>query len=163
PLPPDLVADVADAMGQLEEDRRQLEDFVALAKAVSQFERRYRLYAGTRSRREAGPVRGGPTGHHNASPARNEAQALLAAAERGGGSARAAQEEAGRALKRAQERLDPWRADPANRDANRLEIAERDAEARRRAFEAATQDVEKMQQRLRRDEDETRRLAERFA
>ena len=40
-------------MGQLEEDRRQLEEYQTLAKAVAQFERRYRVYAGTRSRREA--------------------------------------------------------------------------------------------------------------
>ena len=163
PLSPDLVGDVADAMGQLEEDRRQLEEYQALAKAVTQFERRYRLYAGTRSRREAGLLRAAQTEHDNASRARNEAQSLLEAAERAESSAKAAYEEAELALKRVQARLDTLRADPANRDANRLEIAERDAQARRRAFEEATQDVEKAQQRLLRDADETRRLAERFA
>src|SRR5215813_4466494 len=66
PLSPDLVGDVADAMGQLEEDRRQLEEYLALAKAVTQFERRYRLYAGTRSRREAGLLRAAQTEHDNA-------------------------------------------------------------------------------------------------
>jgi hypothetical protein len=47
PLAPELLTDVADAMSQLEEDRRQLDEYQALAKAVQRFERRYRVYAGT--------------------------------------------------------------------------------------------------------------------
>jgi hypothetical protein len=68
PLPSDLVSDVADAMGQLEEDRRQLEEYQTLAKAVAQFERRYRLYAGTRSRREAALLRAAQTEHEQRQP-----------------------------------------------------------------------------------------------
>jgi uncharacterized protein (TIGR02680 family) len=163
PLSPDLVSDVADAMGQLEEDRRQLEEYQALARAVTQFERRYRLYAGTRSRREAGLLRNAQTEHDNASRARNEAQTLLEAAEQAEASARAACEETELALRRAQARLETLRADPTNQDANRLENCERDAQARRRALEEATRAVEKAEQRLRRDAGESRRLAQRIA
>jgi uncharacterized protein (TIGR02680 family) len=163
PLSPELVSDVADAMGQLEEDRRQLEDYQALAKAVTQFERRYRLYAGTRSRREAALLRAAQTEHDNASRARNEAQSQLEAALAAEASAKAAYEEAELALRRAQARLETLRADPTNRDANRLENAESDAQARRRAFEEATHALAKAEQRLRGHEVETRRLAQRVA
>jgi uncharacterized protein (TIGR02680 family) len=163
PLSPDLVSDVADAMGQLEEDRRQLEEYQTLAKAVAQFERRYRLYAGTRSRREAALLRAAQTEHDNASRARNEAQALLEAAELAETSAKTAYQETELALRRAQARLETLRADPTNQDANRLENCERDAQARRRALEEATRAVEKAEQRLRRDADESRRLAKRVA
>jgi uncharacterized protein (TIGR02680 family) len=161
PLSADLVSDVADAMGQLEEDRRQLEEYRTLARAVTQFERRYRLYAGTRSRREAALLRAAQTEHDNASRARNEAQALLEAAERAETDAKTAYEQTELALKRAQARLETLRADPTNRDANRLENAERDAQARRRASEEGARAVEKAELRLRRDGEDTRRLAQR--
>ena len=38
PLAPELLGDVAEALGQLEEDRRQLEEYQALAKAVERFD-----------------------------------------------------------------------------------------------------------------------------
>jgi uncharacterized protein (TIGR02680 family) len=163
PLPPDLVSDVADAMGQLEEDRRQLEEYQTLAKAVAQFERRYRLYAGIRSRREAALLRAAQTEHDNASRARNEAQTALEAAEQAEASAKAACEEAELTLKRAQARLETLRADPTNRDANRLENAERDAQARRRDLDEAKRAVEKAEMRLRRDAQEAHRLSQRVA
>ena len=50
PLPSELLGDVAEALGQLEEDRRQLEEYQALARAIGRFEQRYRVYAGTQSR-----------------------------------------------------------------------------------------------------------------
>jgi hypothetical protein len=46
PLAQELLADVADAMNQLEEDRRQLEHFQQLHAAVLHFDARYRAYAG---------------------------------------------------------------------------------------------------------------------
>ena len=163
PLAPELVADVAEAMGQLEEDRRQLEEYQTLAKAVGRFERRYRIYAGTRSRREAGTLRNAQTEFDNASRARNEAQALFKAAEAAEDGARAAREEAELALKRAQARLETLRADPTNRDANRLQNGMRDAEARRRALKEAKVEVEKAEGRARRDAEVSRHLAERAA
>ncbi len=53
PLAAELLGDVAEALGQLEEDRRQLDEFQALARAVERFEQRYRTYAGTQGRRQA--------------------------------------------------------------------------------------------------------------
>src|SRR5260370_8366982 len=43
PLAPELLGDVAQALGQLEEDRRQLADYPALAKAVLPFAHPYHL------------------------------------------------------------------------------------------------------------------------
>jgi uncharacterized protein (TIGR02680 family) len=163
PLAPELVQDVADAMGRLEEDRRQLEEYQTLARAVGQFERRYRVYAGTRSRREAGALRTAQTEFDNASRKRNETQARLEEAQAAEASATAAREEAELALKRAQARLETLQADPTNRDANRLESSARDAEARRRALEEAKCALEKAAARSRRDAEESKRLAQHAA
>lgn len=161
PLPQDLISVVADALSQLDEDRRQLEEYQALARAVGAFERRYRIYAGTRSRREAASLRAAQTEFDNASRARNEAQALLKAAEAEEADAKAAVEEAELALARARARLDTLHADPINQDANRLEESAREAEARRRALEEAQADVEKAERRSRREGEETSHLEQR--
>lgn len=47
PLSAELLTDVADALNQLEEYRRELQDYEALAKAVGQFTQRYQRYAVT--------------------------------------------------------------------------------------------------------------------
>src|ERR1700676_1544890 len=60
-LSTDLLADVADALNQLEEDRRQLQEYEALAQAVGQFNERERLYARTQTRRQARGLRGAQT------------------------------------------------------------------------------------------------------
>jgi uncharacterized protein (TIGR02680 family) len=163
PLPTELIADVAEALGQLEEDRRQLEEYQTLAKAVGRFEQRYRVYAGTRSRREAGALRSAQTEFDNASRARNDAQALLKDAEAAEEGAQEARREAELTLKRAQARLETLRADPTNQDANRLENSERDAQSRRRALDEARLAREKAERRSRRDAEESRRLAQRVA
>src|SRR5258708_23599233 len=62
PLSTDLLTDVADALNQLEEDRRQLHDYEELARSVGQFSERYRLYAQTQTRRQARVLRAAPTG-----------------------------------------------------------------------------------------------------
>ena len=77
PLPPELLGDVAEALSQLEEDRRQLDEYQALARAVGRFDQRYRIYAGTQSRRQARALRQAQTEFDNASRARGEAQARL--------------------------------------------------------------------------------------
>ncbi len=82
PLPQELLADVAEALGQLEEDRLQLEDFRVLARAVDRFEQRYRQYAGARSRRQARGLRQAQTEFDNASRARNDAHAAHETAQR---------------------------------------------------------------------------------
>lgn len=161
PLPAELIADVAEAMGQLEEDRRQLEEYHALASAIGRFEQRYRIYAGTRSRREAGVLRNAQTEFDNASRARNEAQARFQEAEAAEERASSAYDAAERALKRARARLEILRDDPIHADANRLENSRRDAEARQRAYEGAERVVEKGKQRLSHDREMSRQMVQR--
>jgi hypothetical protein len=52
PLPDELLADVAEAMNQLEEYGQQLTELNELAKAIGQFNRRYRQYARVNARRD---------------------------------------------------------------------------------------------------------------
>jgi uncharacterized protein (TIGR02680 family) len=163
PLPAELISEVADALSQLDEDRRQLEEYQALARAVGVFERRYRIYAGTRSRREAASLRGAQTEYDNASRARNEALMRFEAAQAEETSAKQAREAADLALARGRARLDTLYADPANQDANRLEESAKEAKERRRAVAGAEAEVEKAEWRARRDKELTRGLEERTA
>ena len=156
PLAPELLGDVAEALGQLEEDRRQLEEYQALARVIDRFEQRYRVYAGTQSRRQARALRQAQTEFDGASRARGEAQARLASAEAAEAGATAVHANAEVELAREEATLETLRADPANQDANRLSGAERDAEARRRAQEAAAAGVEEAASRLKRSVEETR-------
>lgn len=71
PMPNELLTDVAEALNQLEEDRLQLERTRQLERAVKHFEQRYRIYAGTSTRRQARDLRQAQTGYDNASEARN--------------------------------------------------------------------------------------------
>ena len=163
PLAPELLGDVAEALGQLEEDRRQLEEYQTLAKAVDRFDQRYRVYAGTQSRRQARALRQAQTEFDSASRARAEAQARREKAETEEANARTAYDDAELALKREQARLETLRADPTMQDANRLENAEKEAGARQRAQEAATRTVEEASLRLKRSAEETRQAAQRVA
>lgn len=74
PLPPELLADVADALSQLEALRAELERAQRLMQAVQAFDVRYRLYAGMASRRQARGLRQAQTEFDNAS--RGHADAL---------------------------------------------------------------------------------------
>ena len=161
PLAPELLGDVAEALGQLEEDRRQLEEYQTLGKAIDRFEQRYRLYAGTQSRRQARALRQAQTEFDGASRARGEAQARLTSAEAGETSAIAVHGTAEVDLAREEAVLETLRADPANQDANRLAGAERDAAARRRAHEVAATAVEEATLRLKRSTDETQQGTQR--
>jgi uncharacterized protein (TIGR02680 family) len=163
PLAPELLGDVAEALGQLEEDRRQLEEYQALARAVERFEQRYRIYAGTQSRRQARALRQAQTEFDSASRARADAQARLETAETEEVLARATHDDAEIALKREQARLDILRADPTMQDANRLESAERDTSARRRALQVATAAVDEARRRLKRSAEETGHAVQRVA
>lgn len=160
PLAAELLSDVAEALGQLEEDRRQLEEYQALARAVERFDQRYRVYAGTQSRRQARVLRQAQTDFDNASRARGEAQDRLEKAETEEHNARTAHDKAERALARERTRVDTLRTD---RDANRLEDAKRDAEARLRALQIANAAVEEAGRRLARGADETGQAAQRVA
>src|SRR5712671_4621648 len=162
PLAPELLGDVAEALGQLEEDRRQLEEYQALARAVERFDQRYRIYAGTQSRRQARALRQAQTEFDSASRARADAQVRLETAETAEALARITHDDAELALKREQARLDILRADPTMQDANRLESAERDALARQRALQVATAAVDEVRRRLKRSIEETGHAVQRM-
>lgn len=162
PLAPELLADVAEALGQLEEDRRQLEEYQALARAVERFDQRYRIYAGTQSRRQARALRQAQTEFDSASRARADAQARLEAAETEEALAQKTHDDAELALKREQARLDILRTGPTMQDANRLESAERDALARQRALQVATAAVDEVRRRLKRSTEETGHAVQRM-
>jgi uncharacterized protein (TIGR02680 family) len=137
PLATDMLGDVAEALNRLEDDRRQLEEYGNLERAVARFEQRYRLYAGTQSRRQARRLRQAQTDFDNASRSFNEAQGRLATAHVDELRAMAARDAAALQLADHQSRLETLRSDPTMQDANRLEQAQRDAAARRTALDAA--------------------------
>jgi uncharacterized protein (TIGR02680 family) len=132
PLSTDLLGDVADALNQLEVDRRQLRDYEALAEAVGQFSRRYRVYAGTQTRRQARGLRSAQTGFDNASRALNEARSELEAAQKAEAQAVTEHQVADTALRASRARLQVLQSDPVNTDANRLDLASREADDRQR-------------------------------
>lgn len=151
PLAPELLGDVAEALNQLEEDRIQLEDARRLEQTVTQFEQRYRIYAGMLARRQARELRQAQTAFDNASEARNRAQDELASAEDEQDDANAAYEAAKLAYSAAREQVETLQSDPANQDANRLVHEQNNAAERQRAALAAT---------LQRNEARTRLISE---
>lgn len=161
PLAPELLGDVAEALGQLEEDRRQLEEYQALAGAVGRFEQRYRLYAGTQSRRQARTLRQAQTEFDNASRARGDALTRLQEAQAEEKEAQARHADAAVALTSARARLDTLHADPTMQDANRLETAAADEAARRRAMQDASTAADEADRRLTQRIGETGHIAER--
>lgn len=132
PIPQATLEDVAEAMTQLDEYRDALASHEALRDAVAQFDRRYRVYACVKARREARVLRQAQTEFDNASRAVADARDQHAAAEK----AVAAHEERHTAVDRklALDRaaLDELRQGPAMRDARRLHDAEEAAKERTR-------------------------------
>ena len=133
PLATELLADVADAMAQLEEDRRQLESFEQLHRAVTRFEQRYRVYAGMQGRRQARLLRQAQTEFDNASRERQTAQVRAEQAQAAERQAVKQELAAQTTLLRQRATLETLQADPRNQDANRLDNAKRDAQQRGRA------------------------------
>ncbi|MDQ3204919.1 MAG: TIGR02680 family protein, partial [Pseudomonadota bacterium] len=128
PMSADLLTDVADALSQLEEYRRELEEYEALERAVGQFNRRYRDYASTQARRQARSLRSAQTGFDVASRTLNEGRTALLAAQDAEALAREAHGDTEAALAASRTRLEQLQADPGMQDANRLEQAARDAQ-----------------------------------
>jgi uncharacterized protein (TIGR02680 family) len=155
PLAPELLGDVAEALGQLEEDRRQLEEYQALAKAVAQFDQRYRVYAGTQSRRQARTLRQAQTEFDNASRARSEAHARLENARNEEAKAQTTYHEVEVTLAGERTRLETLRTSPAMEDANRLEMAVQEVAARRRAAEETASSLKESNRRAARIAKET--------
>lgn len=166
PLSAELLTDVADALNQLEEYRRELQDYEALAKAVGQFNQRYQRYAAINARRQARGLRSAQSSYDTASRNLNEARAAAQAAQYAEVQAKTQFDAAEAALLADRTRLEQLQSDPAMADANRLSQAERDAEARAHDLAGATHmsaeaaDRLTREQHVRDERDTNRRQAE---
>ena len=136
PMPTELLTDVAEALNQLEEDRRELAEYEALARAIGQFNVHYQRYAATQARRQAGALRAAQSGFDKASRALNDARGDLQLAQHAEAAAQVQRSQAETTLAASRTRLEELQADPAMQDANRLAGAGADAQNRDR--EAAT-------------------------
>ena len=156
PMSNDLLTDVADALNQLEENRRELEEYEALERAVGQFNQRYRVYASTQARRQARSLRSAQTGFDGASRTLNEGRVALESTQASERLAQTALEDAETALVASRTRLEQLQDDPAMGDAKRLEQADRDAHARHKEAEQAQRTREEAQVRFERECQATR-------
>jgi uncharacterized protein (TIGR02680 family) len=130
PLAIELVGDVAEALNQLEDDRRQIEEFQQLSQAVDRFDQRYRFYAGILTRRQARELRQSQTDFDNASRERNDALAKLVEAKDIELQCQGAYTQADLALAGGRTRLETLQSDPTMQDANRLEQRQQDMKRR---------------------------------
>ena len=156
PMPQELLADVAEALNQLEEDREQLDRTRQLEQAVTQFEKHYRLYASVLTRRQAREMRQAQTAFDNASDERNKAQSALREQLEAEAAATQSHELSKRALTVARERLETLQSDPANQDANRLSQAERDFKERGAEAARAVESHSSTQRQLIREQERSR-------
>ena len=140
PLPSELLADVAEALTQLEELRQALERTQRLHQAVQSFDQRWRIYAGMASRRQARVLRQAQTEFDKASHTRSQSQAALAAAQAQENATQTRRDSASIMLAGARTRLETLLADPLNGDANRLQQASAHARQRDQELVAATAD-----------------------
>ena len=161
PMPAELLTDVAEALNQLEEDRRELAEYEALAKAIGQFNGNYQRYAATRARRQAGNLRGAQSGFDKASRALNEARNASQAAQGAEAAAQARRSQAESTLAASRTRLEELQADPANADANRLAAAGNDAQNRHREAVTAERLLAEAKLKLDREGSATRQRTER--
>ena len=163
PMSADLLTDVADALNQLEEYRHELEEYEALERAVGQFNLRYRVYASTQARRQARILRGAQTGFDAASRTLNDGRVALESARADEALARTAHDDAETTLAASRTRLEQLQSDPAMQDANRLEQAARDAQARQGEAERAQLSREEARARFERESQATRERSQRAA
>jgi len=146
PLDRAALEDVAEAMGQLEDLRRELEELDAMSKAVATFGRRYRRYAQVATRRRARVLRQAQTEFDNASRDLHAAEGELEQARAAVEQVRSRETALEEQLASDRARLAVLQADPAMRDARRLDDAqeyarrcaagEREAGARRDSAQA---------------------------
>lgn len=163
PLSTDLLTDVADAFNQLEEDRRQLQEYQALARSVGHFSDRYRIYAKTQTRRQARGLRGAQTGFDNASRALNDARSELEESQAAEEEAKVAHLAAKETLGTNRTRLEVLQSDPINQDANRLDSASKDADDRQRDAEQAEAGATESRSRFSRESSATAEREKRVA
>jgi len=152
PLPAALLADVADALSQLEDLRAELDRAQRLLQAVQTFDARYRVYAGIASRRQARGLRQAQTEFDNASRAQHEARLRFTEAQVDESQARQRRANAETLLQGARQRHETLLGDPRHTDARTLQQA---------ADEARRLDAERAQ--AERDHGGAQALAEREA
>lgn len=166
-LPPirgELLGEVATALGQLEDDRHELEEYEKLAHAVNRFETQYSAYAGTQARREARRLRQAQTEFDNASQAKSKEHEALAEARLSEQEQSARLAAAELAFTDAQARHNTLQDSPGMQDARRLADAQNHAERREHSAQQAQQALNESERRLRKERNETitskQRLAE---
>jgi uncharacterized protein (TIGR02680 family) len=141
PLDRAALEDVAEAMSELDDIRRDLEEIEAMRKAISSFGARYRRYAQVSTRRRARTLRQAQTDFDNASRDVNAAQEELDEARAKVARCQSTQQKLDEQLAADGARLGVLRSDPVMRDAARLSTArERAAECRTLVDEAAGRD-----------------------
>jgi uncharacterized protein (TIGR02680 family) len=119
-LPRAVLEDVAEAMNQLDEYRDELAHLDRVRDAVSQFGKRYRVYAQIQSRRQARGLRKAQTEFDKQSQLLGDARAALRAAEEAARGHQARLDELEAQVRAERARLDELRADPTMSDARRL-------------------------------------------
>ncbi|OYO28067.1 TIGR02680 family protein [Janthinobacterium sp. PC23-8] len=153
PMSSELLTDVAEALNQLDEYRQELTEYEALERAVGQFNQRYKVYASTQARRQAGLLRAAQTGFDKASRSLNDGREALEAAQANELEAKTACDQAEKVLSASRIALEQLLDDPTTADAKRLELALRDAQARQKAAIEAQKNLVQAQARLVREAD----------
>ena len=142
PLDRAALEDVAEAMSELTDIRRDLEEIEAMRKAIGAFGTRYRRYAQVATRRRARTLRQAQTDFDNASRDVNAAQTELDEARARVIRYQSQQQILEEQLAADEARLLVLRSDPIMRDANRLSSArDRAAECRVLMDEAAKRET----------------------
>ncbi len=142
PLDRAALEDVAEAMSELTDLRRDLAEIEAMRKAIFSFGARYRRYAQVATRRRARTLRQAQTDFDNASRDLNAAQTELDEARARVSRHQSLQQDLEERLAADDARLDVLRSDPVMRDAVRLAGArERAVECRGLAEEAGRRET----------------------
>jgi uncharacterized protein (TIGR02680 family) len=163
PLDRAALEDVAEAMSELDDIRRDLEEIEAMRKAISSFGARYKRYAQIATRRRARTLRQAQTDFDNASRDVNAAQEELEEARAKVARCLSTQQKLDEQLAADNARLRVLRSDPVMRDAARLSTArERAAECRMLTDEAAGRETSARTQ-LAREVEAARRRREQAA
>ena len=161
PLDRAALEDVAEAMSELADLRRDVAEIEAMRKAIGSFGTRYRRYAQVATRRRARTLRQAQTDFDNASRDVNAAQLELDEARATVERCQAQQQSLDEQLAADDARLSVLRADPVMRDAARLSGArQREAECRGLADEAQRREATARAQLEREEEAANRRRAQ---
>jgi uncharacterized protein (TIGR02680 family) len=161
PLDRAALEDVAEAMSELTDLRRDLAEIEAMRKAIGAFGTRYRRYAQIATRRRARTLRQAQTDFDHASRDLNAAQSELDEARARVIRYQSLQQELDEQLAAAEARLGVLRSDPVMRDAVRLAGArERAVECRGLADEAARREATARAQLAREEQAAQRRRAQ---